>query len=86
MRVAIILILKHAAVLCLSGISAKSAVTQAESSFWKANIMSQIGGHFTGSYQEYPVRQFIDLLRDTNIGSSSLASLKIIVDSAYSDI
>ena len=84
-EVAIILILKHAAVLCLSGISAKLAVTQAESGFQKANTMSKIREHFTGSYQEYTIEQFIDFLRDTSIGLSSLASMKIIADPAIRD-
>ena len=66
-EVAIILILKHAAPLCLSGVSAKLALTQAESDFQKANTMSKIEEHFTASYQEYTIKQFVEFLMDTDI-------------------
>lgn len=68
LEVAIILILKNAASLCLSGISATSALTQAESAFQKANIMSKIEDHFTASYQEYTLKQFVEFLLNTDIG------------------
>ena len=75
---AIILIFKHAAVLCLSGVPAKLALTQAESAYWKANIASKIEEHFVASYQDYSFEQSIDFLINTHIGLSSLASIKII--------
>ena len=78
-QVAIILIFKHAATLCLSGISAKLAVTQAESSYHQANIASKIQEHFTEPLKDYSTGQFIEFLMDTNIGLSSLASIKIML-------
>jgi len=35
-----------------------------------AAVLSRIREHFTGSYQEYTVEQFIDFLRDTTIETS----------------
>ena len=67
-QVAIILIFKHAANLCLSGISAKLALTQAESKYHQANISSKIEEHFTASYEEYSAEQVISFLMNTNIG------------------
>ena len=67
-QLAIILILKHAAILCLCGISAKFAITQAESQYYQANIASKIQEHFTASYEEYSTEQVIGFLMDTNIG------------------
>ena len=80
-QVAIILIFKQAAILCLSGIPAELAVTQAESNYHQANIASKIQEHFTACYEEYSTEQFVSFLMDTNIGLSSLASIKIIADS-----
>ena len=82
-QVAIILIFKHAAILCLSGILPKLALTQAESNYHQANIASKIQEHFTASYEEYTTKQFIDFLLDTNIGLSSLASIKIKTDAVF---
>ena len=82
-QVAIILIFKHAATLCLSGISAELALTQAELNYHQANIASKIQEHFTASYEEYSTEQFIGFLMDTNIGLSSLASIKIIADAFF---
>ncbi|KAF8272789.1 hypothetical protein EI94DRAFT_159128 [Lactarius quietus] len=64
---AIILICKHATILCFSGYSAKLALTQAELNYQKANIASTIREHFTASYQEYTIEQFISFLMNTNI-------------------
>jgi hypothetical protein len=64
-EVAIILILKHAASLCLSGISVRRAITQAESDFQNANVASRIEEHFTGSYEEYTAEQFVQFIVDT---------------------
>ena len=75
-EVAIILILKHAAVLHLSGRSAKKALTQAESNFQKANIMSKIQEHFTASHTKYTIDQMVEFLMDTDIGMSILPSLR----------
>ena len=82
-EVAIILIFKHAAALCLSGVSAELALTQAESDFHKVNIVSKIEKHFTASFEEYSVEQFLAFLMDTNIGMLSLASTKTMVDTAF---
>ena len=82
-QVAIILIFKHAAILCLSGMSAKLALTQAELNYHQADIASKIQEHFTASYEEYSTKQFISFLMDTNIGFSSLASVKIIADAVF---
>ena len=82
-EVAIILIFKHAAALCLSGISAKLALTQAESDYQKANIASKIEGRFTASYEDYSIEQFIAFLMDTNIGLLTLASTKTMADTAF---
>ena len=80
---AIILIFKHAAILCLSGISAELALTQAESNYHQANIASKVQQQFTASYEEYSTEQFVDFLMDTNIGLFSLSSIKIIADAAF---
>ena len=80
---AIILIFKHAALLCLSGISSKLALTQAESNYHQANIASKIQEHFTASYEDYSSEQFIGFLVDTNIGLSSFIPLKIITDAVF---
>ena len=82
-QLAIILIFKHAAILSLSGISPKLAVTQAESKYHQARIASKIQEHFTASYEEYSTEQFIGFLMDTNIGLSSLASFKFIANAAF---
>jgi len=67
LRLAIILIFKQAALLCLSGIPGKLALTQAESDFQKANIVSKIEECFTASYQEYTIEDFVSFLVKTNI-------------------
>ena len=82
-QIAIILIFKHAAILCLSGISAELAITQAESKYHQANIASKIQEHFTASYEEYSTEQFIGFLMNTNIGLSSLVFMKIIADAIF---
>jgi len=69
LRLASILIFKHAAVLCLSGIPAKLALTQAESDYQKANIASKIEEHFVASYQDYSSEQSIDFLIKTRIAT-----------------
>ncbi|KAN0129493.1 hypothetical protein V8E53_012675 [Lactarius tabidus] len=71
----IILICKHATILCFSGSTAQLALTQAESNYQKANIASKIEEHFTLSYQEYSMEQFIGFLMNTNI--ADLASKAI---------
>lgn len=79
-EVAIILIFKHAANLCLSGISAKLAITQVESDYREANIASKIEEHFTASFQEYSIEQFVSFLMNTSIGLLSLVPTLIIAD------
>lgn len=85
-QTALILIFKCAAVLCLSGISTKLALTQAESTYWKANIAFKIQEHFTASYQQYSTEQFISFLMDTNIGLFGLASTNILVHTTFRTI
>ncbi|KAH8988594.1 hypothetical protein EDB92DRAFT_1871432 [Lactarius akahatsu] len=68
LRLAIILIFKHAAVLCLSGILAELALTQAESACQRANILSTIGEHFPSPFNTD--EQYIGFLLDTNIEAS----------------
>ena len=50
------------------------ALTQAESDFQKANIMSRIQEYFTASYEEYTIEQVVDFLVNTNFGLSAFAS------------
>jgi glycine cleavage system regulatory protein len=80
-EVAIILIFKHTATLCFSGVSANLALTQAELDYHKADVASKIKGHFTAPYKEYSIEQFTSFLMDTNIGLSSLASTRSTADS-----
>ena len=77
---AIILILKHAALLCLSGSSPELALMEAELNFKKANIALKIQEHFNASYQEYTMEQFITFLIDTNFGLLKFTFTKIIAD------
>ena len=69
--------------LCLSGMSAELALTQAESNYHQANIPSKISEHFTAPYNKYTTEQFLGFLMDTNIGLSSLVSIKIIADAVF---
>ena len=69
--------------MCLSGISAKLALTQAESNYHQANVASKIQEHFTASYEEYSIEEFISFLMDTNIGLSTLAFIKIMADTVF---
>jgi hypothetical protein len=85
-KLAMILIFKHAAALCLSGIPVDLALTQAESDCCKAKIASKIEKKFTASYTEYSMEQFINFLKDTNIGLSSLTSANIAADAAFRTI
>ena len=82
-EVAIILILKHAASLSLSGTSPRIAITQAESDFQNANVASKIEEHFTGSYEEYTVEHFVQFIVDTNLGLSCFTSTQTM---AYSSL
>ena len=82
-EVAIILIFKHAAVLCLSGRSTKVALTQAESDFHKADTMSKIQKHFTAFYEEYTVEQIVDFLVDLNIGLSTFTFIQIVAYTTF---
>ena len=80
---ALILIFKHAAILCLSGISSKLALTQAESNYHQAKIASKIQDYFTASYEEYSSEQSIGFLMDTNIGVTSFTFLKLIAEAVF---
>jgi hypothetical protein len=82
-EVAIILILKHVASLCLTGIPVRTAIAQAEADFQNANMASRIEEHFTGSYEEYTNAQFVQFIVDTNIGLSSFTSTHIIAYLAF---
>ena len=79
----IILIFKHAATLCLSGITAKLALTQAESGYQKANIALKIKEHFTAPYEVYSIEEINVFLINTNFGLLSLALTKIMADTAF---
>ena len=81
--VAIILILKHAATLCLSGSSARIAIKQAGSDFQSANVASRIQEYFTGPYEEYTVEQFVQFIVNTNVGLSGFTSTQIMAYSAF---
>jgi hypothetical protein len=70
LEVGIILIFKHAALLCLSGIPTKLALTQAESDYQKSNVASQFEEHLA-PYQDYSFEQSIGFLINTHIGLSS---------------
>ena len=77
MEVAIILIFKRTALLCISGFPIQLALSQADSEYRNANIASIIEDHLMASNQDYSIRQSIDFLINANIGLSSLASTKI---------
>lgn len=82
-EVAIILILKHAATLCLSGTPARTAISQSESNFQNANVTSKIEEHFTGPYEEYTIEQFVHFIMDTNFGLSGFISTQIMAYSTF---
>ena len=82
-EVAIILILKHAATLCLSGTSARVAISQAESNFQNANMVSKIEEHFTGSYEEYTVEQFVHFIANASLGLSYFTSSQTMAYSTF---
>ena len=84
-EIAILLILKHAASLCISDISARVALTQAESDFHSANVISKIEEHFTASYEEYTFEQFVDFLINNDIGLSICVSTQTIAYTALKD-
>ena len=50
------------------------ALTQAELNFHNANVASKIEEHFTASYSEYTIEQFVGFLMDTDFGLSSFVS------------
>jgi len=64
---AIVIILKHATTLRLSGLSAKPALAQAELDYQKLNIGSKIAPHFTAPPQEYSVSNFIDFIMGVSV-------------------
>ncbi|KAI0245354.1 hypothetical protein BJV78DRAFT_1264233 [Lactifluus subvellereus] len=59
---AIIMILKHATTLCVSGTSRVSAINQAESDYQKSNIGLQVAQYFTKAPQKYSVQDFVDFI------------------------
>jgi len=52
--------------LCLSGVSAKLALTQAESGYQKANIALKIKENFTAPYEVYSMEEINVFLMNTN--------------------
>jgi hypothetical protein len=77
-EVAIILILKHAAIFLYkqSTWQPNIPIHHIESKFQEANIMSKIQEHFTVSNTEYTIDQMVEFLMDTDIGMSILPSLR----------
>ncbi|KAH9049570.1 hypothetical protein EDB87DRAFT_1671151, partial [Lactarius vividus] len=59
---AVILILKHATFLCLSNISAQSALAHAEVDYRERNIDSKIQQHLTAPSQEHSDESFARLI------------------------
>jgi len=59
------------------------ALTQAESDFQKADIMSKIQEHFTAFYEEYTVEQIVGFLMDTNIGLSTFTFIQIVAYTGF---
>jgi len=70
LTLAVILILKHATLLCLSNLSPESALTQAELAYQEANIDLRIQQYLRASSQEHSVQQFVDFIMATYIGPS----------------
>ncbi|KAI0245365.1 hypothetical protein BJV78DRAFT_420649 [Lactifluus subvellereus] len=59
---AIIMILTHATILCVSGASLVLALNQAESNYQMSNIGLQVAQYFTAAPQEYSVQDFVDFI------------------------
>jgi hypothetical protein len=49
----------------------------------KPKLPQKLKKKFTASYTEYSMEQFINFLKDTNIGLSSLTSANIAADAAF---
>ena len=63
----IIIILKHATTLRLSGIHPKAALAQAELDYQKLNIGSKITQNFTALPQQYSVLNFVDIIMGVSV-------------------
>ena len=66
--VAIIIILKRATTLHLSGLYARSALNQAELDYQKLNIGLKIAQHFIAPHQEYCVQDFVNFIMSVFVG------------------
>jgi len=64
---AIIIILKHATTLRLSGLLAEPALVQAELDYQKFNIGSKVAQCFTAPPQEYSVSNFVDFIMSVSV-------------------
>ena len=64
---AIILILKHATTLRLSGLYSKLALAQAELDYQKLNIGWRITQNFTAPPQQYSVPDFVDFIMGVSV-------------------
>ena len=65
---AVVLILRHAAVLCLSSSAYESALTNVELAYREANIDLKIQQNLIASPQEHSVEQFAAFIMATDIG------------------
>jgi len=70
LKLAIVLIFKHAALSSLSGTPAYTAITQAEAAFQNANTMSKIQEHFTATHEDYTIQEVMSFLLNTDIEPS----------------
>jgi hypothetical protein len=84
---AVILILKHATFLRLSGLSPKLALIKSEVDYREANINLNIREHLMASFEEHMVEQFAGFIMATDIGLCIYASVtKMISHQAVSAI
>ena len=77
---AVIILLKHATYLRLLDFSRESALTQAELHYQEANVDLKIQQYLMTPSQRYSVKQFLDFIMATDIGSFILAFFKIIIN------
>jgi hypothetical protein len=75
--VAVIIILRHAALLHLSDLRPESALNHVELAYQEANIDWKIQEHLTASSQEHSVKQFAAFIMATDIGEFILASVQL---------
>jgi len=67
--IAIITLLKHATILCPSGLSSKSALTQAGLDCQKFDIHSKAALYFTAPLHQYSVQQLVDFIMSAHIST-----------------